>query len=509
MTASCDDQEQVEVAIIGNGPSGIFLSYILSGHNPYYDSEVHGPHPDSTLDQLLNKYVYRGAGSPSLLDAVSDTELLDYVSSRYASFYSSNMLAVDLLVDTLVAADETEFASNSACKKSRILWKQCKQVSHKVLGNSPHAGGQWTNINETDGPEDMSLSYAEMLSLPEYSYSEFFEEKYHTRLKDYSRPTRRDVSDYYAEYPKRVGIESNFMFNVTVTCVDEAKDNCSSFNVTYVNHKTGTTTSLRASNVVLASGVSDRPNYKHSSASQDFGQLAKIISSADDKHFLNTHTVVPPLATPPCEDPCTHGPCSTLIIGSGVSAAEAINKCQKGSSVIHIFKWDPKNNPCPLRRYPKELYPEYASVYNLIVKTVREAKAKKHCTMTEQEDNRDYEGLVNAKVIEITPDGMVDIELENGDIIHRRVSKIKLRTGRSGCLDYVCPRVLNHINEDAGDNEYLSHITKNTIRDELDGFSSNLKITDKVYAIGSLSGDTLVRFMLGGCMLVAQQLMSP
>lgn len=505
-----NNDKSIDVTIVGNGPGGMFLSYILQGNIPYYDpNTINGPHPDKALHQLLLKY---STGEESLLDAVTDQQVIDYISNGgYSSFFSSTMLPIDLLIDTLISSDETEFSSNLSAKKTRISWKGNQPpISHLVIGNTSKAGGQWANLNETDGPDDKSLSYAEMLSLPGYSYTQYLQDYHETPLNDYCRPNRKDVSEYYSIYPSKVGIESNFVFNSTVTCIDKKDPNA--FVVTYYDQTTKSIKSLTSKSIVLASGVSERPTTVNNSASPSsstkFSELAKIISSSpgkNNKQFLDTHTIVPPLSTPPCEDPCTHGPCSTLIIGSGVSAAEAINKCQKGSSIIHIFKWEPKKNPSPLRRYPKELYPDYSSIYNLMLRTLRERRDDNTTATTYQyDDNKDYEGLINAKVIDISPDGMVDIELEDGEVVCRRVSKIKLRTGRSGSLDYISPQILNVNNDD--DNEDLSHVTKNTVRETLHANYGDLKINDGVYAVGSLSGDTLVRFLLGGCMVVAKQL---
>lgn len=50
----------------------------------------------------------------SLLDAVNDDTLLEYIRIRYSSFYSVNTNPVALLIDTLIASDESNFASLSS-----------------------------------------------------------------------------------------------------------------------------------------------------------------------------------------------------------------------------------------------------------------------------------------------------------------------------------------------------------------------------------------------------------
>lgn len=123
MTYNIMSSAYVPVVVIGNGPSALFLSFLLYGNVPYYDPATNGPHPDSSLHNLLLPYVYHGNERKSLLDAVTDDALLQYIRFRYESFYSVNTNPVALLIDTLIASDESNFASLSS-KQSRIFWSQ-------------------------------------------------------------------------------------------------------------------------------------------------------------------------------------------------------------------------------------------------------------------------------------------------------------------------------------------------------------------------------------------------
>jgi len=46
------EADTVDVAVIGNGPAGIALSWMLAGHVPYYDDSS-GPHPNAVLHEKL------------------------------------------------------------------------------------------------------------------------------------------------------------------------------------------------------------------------------------------------------------------------------------------------------------------------------------------------------------------------------------------------------------------------------------------------------------------------
>jgi hypothetical protein len=60
---------EVDVAIIGNGPSAIFLSLLLSGYSPYFT----GDHPNTILKRKLSEHPEK-----SLLEQVSWTYIAKY-----------------------------------------------------------------------------------------------------------------------------------------------------------------------------------------------------------------------------------------------------------------------------------------------------------------------------------------------------------------------------------------------------------------------------------------------
>lgn len=508
------------VVVVGNGPSAMILSFVLSGNIPFYDPNTdHGPHPDCTLHHMLAGK-YEGPDlAHSLIRAVHDSTIVSYIASGYNSFYSSSMLPVNLLLDTLISSDEVDFSSTADAKQTRVRWVYMPElaVDHRVIGVSSQPGGQWAQMSDADGPDELSLSYAEMVSLPGYSFSKYYQETYGVPLPEFTRPLRKDVAQFYAQYPKRVGIDHNFENSAIVTCVDRKPDD--SLCVCFVRSN-GESKSIACSQVVLASGVFEKPcenkDSSSSTPSSSFGQVSRLITSAgtsantDNKLLQDNYTIVPPLSTPPCEedDSSTLSSRRTaiLVIGSGVSAAEAIDKCQHSSSVIyHIYKWDAKDkSKCPLRRYPEELYPEYAAVYRAM--SQYSDKGFKSSLSSE------YVGLRNSRVVDIAPDGVVDIELESGIVRSFKVNDIRVRTGRVGSLEFVSPKLLNWISDHDSDHgyedstEYL--VNKKTLRQKVPEFENSLTVSENVYAVGSVTGDTLIRFMLGGCLSVTGSIMN-
>lgn len=461
------------LTFLGNGPSALFLSFLLHGNVPYYDpSSSYGPHPDIVLNRLLQPYIYdeRGLSKLSLLDAVRDAEILNYIELGYSSFFSANTSPASLLLDALVASDEASFASLET-KETRIKWVHDKDavVEHVVLGSSLTPGGQWSSGNTPDDTEEKSLSYAEMLSLPGFSFTEFyrsFVKSQEDGLLSFTRPKRGDIAKYYDEYSKVMGLRPSFRLGTIVTNVELSSSDSSSSNVytvDYTDVTDNTKHSIKTWRIVLASGVFEKPLKELASAtlpcseltnSDDHEKLLQALRHASAQPFINeTHVpIVPPpqnfqdIATMepslivPSRPPSPTSHPTFLIIGSGVSAAEAVNQCSKyaGVHTIHIYRWF-EDDPGPLRRFSRETYPEYARVYKLMKRFAKEQDA----TVSPDffSEGSTYEGIPNSLVLSMSLNGKVTIRLESGAVVTRCVSSIKVCTGRSGSLAYLSPDI--------------------------------------------------------------------
>lgn len=560
------------------------------------------------LHHLLLPYIYNECtNSSSLLDAVRDPEILNYIELGYSSFFSANTSATSLLFDALIASDEASFASYET-KETRIHWVDNKSaaVPHLVLGSSPNPGGQWSSGNTPDDSDEKSLSYAEMLSLPGLSFTEFFVNLKHPvdGLSSFSRPKRKDIAEYYDEYAKQLNLLSSFKLSTIVTSVEVSHDSSSfapMYTVNFLDTVTNTTHSLETKVIVLASGVFEKPlkNLAKAqagkvSSQQDLQNNNESIAKAHEhlrySPFMNDPHI--PIITPPenfCDVtsmepsiivprlPLPPSASQTIIIlGSGVSAAEAVNQCSKHSGVntIHIYRWH-DDDPGPLRRFSKETYPEYARVYRLMRRFSKTAKDSVKPDFFSESST--YEGLPNSMILEMSPTGKVTIQLQTGERIVRNVAQIKVCTGRSGSLAYLSPSVckvvgfssecqlntctdrinLNAVSKTSMqpyilssktnsyetlsqatmaaspdalcpvsttstisccDAQSVTSTTESTVSSAASsvlGFNDSyqedckdvpgysLRLGPGMYAIGSLTGETLVRLMLGGCAWVA------
>jgi hypothetical protein len=439
----------------------MILSYILHGHIPLYTSNP--PHPDHLLDAKLK-------ASPELLNADVDALTAHFDASRLS--YSTQALPVNVLLDTLVRpsvdVDEPGCISN-------VEWRSQpeKAVSHLVFGKPVKAGGQWTEDLMGASWDIQTLSYAAMLSLPGYSFADHHMRTTGKELPPYTRPTRREIADYFSAYPQAASIDEVFR------CGEELKGISRTANGFHVRSH-----NLHCRRLVLASGI--------------FSEA--ILPEPSLRPLLQ---IKPAPQTP------------LLVVGSGFSAADAIISASPDQKILHIFKWSPNDRPSPLRACHQQSYPEYAGVYRLMKRAALTAEAAgkerpkyRRTTSTPFLESRSwdelYEGLPNVEMTaaEIHGDlATVTFRRQDGSTFSYSVRGLIYAAGRRGTLDYLDPELRCEVLGN-GDQEN-SEVTGQTLRAKA---IEDLEVAPAVFIIGSLTGDSLVRFSYGGCVSAAGHL---
>ncbi|RMD43023.1 hypothetical protein DV735_g2114, partial [Chaetothyriales sp. CBS 134920] len=454
---------QVDVLVIGNGPSALLLSYILHGHIPVYD--LSNPHPDPILHEKLRR-------TRDLLDLNVDEVTQHFPASRFP--YSTQALPVNVLYDTLIRPyGETE--DNKTCVK--WTWDPARAVTHIVVGDAAQPGGQWV-----DNPVQVScsigtLSYARMLSLPGYIFDTFHREAFGHDLPFASRPTRKDVADYLARYAEKVGIADSIVNGVYLSGI---RRDGSGFYISSHN--------IRCKQIVLASGIFRALN--------------------------------PP---PPLLQPLTVLPSSPkvltdgylLVVGSGFTAADIIISTHARQKILHVFKWDP-NRPSPLRGCHPDAYPEYAGVYKrmkvaalslqppLDAKPRYRSRRRMSIFDKSREWDAQYEGLPNTEIIGVdladsSSQALVRLRTHQGEILERSVSGFAYVAGRHGILDF--------LDQDLLDEMRLQHGQPVSSHTFGDAAQQGLEVAKQVFITGSLTGDSLIRFSYGSCCSIAGSLL--
>jgi hypothetical protein len=440
----------------------MILSYILHGHLPFYSQNP--PHPDPLLDAKLKD-------APNLLNADVEELTAHFAASRLS--YSTQALPVNVLLDTLVRPsvdiDETGTTSN-------VEWRHVpeKAVSHLVYGKPLHPGGQWTEDPHGASWDIQTLSYAAMLSLPGYSFADHHRKVTGEELPPYTRPTRRQIANYFHAYPAAVHIDDIFRCGEELEGISRTSDGF------YIRSH-----NLHCKRLVLASGI-----------------FSELLPPA-------------PILQPVLETRSTPET-PVLVIGSGFSAADAIISASADQKILHVFKWSPEDHPSPLRSCHQQAYPEYAGVYRLMKRAALAANATsknqqpktRRGTSTSFLESRNwdnvYEGVCNVEITAVEVEGdlaRVSFRRADGSTFARSVRGLVYAAGRRGTLDYLDSKLRSEVLGHESDGSYVSGQTLRAKATE------DLQVAPGVYIIGSLTGDSLVRFAYGGCVSTAGRLL--
>jgi len=456
----------VDTVIIGNGPSALILSYILHGHVPYYI----GRHHDGILDAKLNQ----------------EPNLLRLTPHLYAHFlaslrYSTQALPINTLLDTLIRPNADTEINPTSC----IEWRHEPEraISHVAIGEAAHAGGQWAENPVSASADIGTLSYAEQLSLPGYSYADHLAESKKQEEYDFIRPSRSQYAAYLKAYPKAVGIADTVYSNKKVEGVSRQGNG---FLIASLN--------IRCKHLVLASGI------------------------------FNVNIPPPALLTPLVQLEYPHKP--LLVIGSGFSAADVIISAPPTRRILHVYQWAPDKRPSPLRGCHHTAYPEYAAVYRQMklaaISSTRKSRTarsptahKKSNPFLRQRDWSAYEGLPNAEVLGVSVSAdrslaTVTIQLASGEVVTHHVGGLAYVVGRRGTLEFLSPHlraeVLDTPDHPAQEAVHSALISSRTFRAKVESETS-LEVTRNVFIIGSLTGDPLIRHAFGGCVFAAGRIL--
>lgn len=433
---------EVDTVVIGNGPSAMTLSYLLHGHVPYYNYDGTTTHFDHLLDAKLS----RTRGRP-LYDALKDVDEL-CAHFEASGTYSSDAWPVNTLLDTLLWPNAE---MDPDCVSTITFVHDPRYIKdHIVLGSAETSGGQWANTDHlAKGDNAKTLSYAEQLSLPGYSLAQFYEDEYNTTLPQYERPRRPQVSAYYAAYSRKTGIDGTMYNNTKVTSVIR------NGNYTVLGESNGKKFKVSCKNIVLACG-------------------------------LFTSLIDPPVQLSPyLSNSLIHHKAPILIIGSGFSAADAIIENLGKRPIIHIYKWDSAKYTSPLKHCHWSSYPEYADIYRRMKLSAQSLACYK-----------DYIGYADATIAHVREiHGQFEVVISSDGVEDTiTAGEIVVLAGRRTSLDFLGPKLLEELMIDSE----TGWLEKSGLRHQITPVGPALTIDEgRILCIGSITGDSLVKFSYG------------
>lgn len=490
MPSKCSQNKLcTDVVVIGNGPSGICLSYLLSGHRPYYNGR---PHSNPFLTEKLQKLGHK--------DSIVEQELEHLCEGLEGR--SSNPVAV--LFDALCHPDADLGGDNH----SLLDWKfeEKHKIDHVVLGKEK-AGGSWQRMEGSM----QTLSLSRWMELPGMPFREWLmKQKRQEDIVDASenRATITDVCNYYKSFVQEKKLRKHFYDNHTVTSVRKVYKNnsvidCESgeselcnpnmkkhpyywevrgyrLDVKYQGN--GLEPEIQREDfcisclsVVIATGTFDVPN-KLGVGGENLPHVSHSLHEFE--------SVINNKELQKCPDP-------VLVVGAGLSAADAVLMAlQNQVPVVHAFRRGANDSSQILKKLPQNMYPEYHEIHSL---------------MKGMKQNPFYKPLPKQDVIEIKDDMKVLFKphkVPSAEIISLDVSHVSILIGSRPDLGFL----LNGGRDIGVLQKYPIESKHNPI--DIDPYSYQCIQEQGLFAMGPLVGDNFVRFGLGGALGITNHLLS-
>ncbi|XP_069596486.1 oxidative stress-induced growth inhibitor 1 isoform X2 [Ranitomeya imitator] len=465
------------VLVIGNGPSGICLSYLLSGYTPYLKEGA--IHPNPLLQRKLEDL-------PNVPITQQD---LEYLSEGLEG--RSNSPAA-LLFDTLLRPD-TDFLGNV---NSVLQWtlEPENAIPHLVLGRGP-PGGAWNAIEGSM----ITLSRGDWMGLPDLSFKDWMRMKKRNLRND--RSTAGDILNYYQYYVKNKRLEKNFLSGAVVTSVikiskdventagnetiwnsaefdQEPSQGKSVFQVSgFIKNDIGPKQNfcLYADNVILATGTFDSPSWLGIKG-EDLPFVSHQISALEEAvKSKKVHQGSDPV----------------LIIGAGLTAADAILLAHHYNiPVIHAFRRRVNDPALIFNQLPHVMYPEYHKVHQMM----------KEQSVFQGGPYKGYMSLPEHHAVCFNDEKKCTFRDKHGQHKAFNVSMVLILIGSNPNLSFL-PKNGTDL---ALDPEQRVNSKRNPL--DIDLFTYECIQEKGLYAVGPLAGDYFVRFVQGGALAVASAL---
>ncbi|XP_073707749.1 oxidative stress induced growth inhibitor 1 [Garra rufa] len=463
-------EDILPVVIVGNGPSGICLSYLLSGYTPYFSPDSFHPNPILHNKLMENPHL-------SLFD--QDLEYLcEGVEGR-----SSNPVAV--LFDALLLPDG-DFGVDCA---SPLIWRHEPEraTPHVVLGKGP-PGGAWHAMEGSM----LTLSLANWMELPGLKLKDWMRDKRRNLRNDRATPT--EIASYYQHYVTKMGLEKSFACGTTVTSVSRVSldSGCTVWKIQGLqrraNEEIEIPFSVYAENVVLATGTHDIP----ARLGVEGENLPFVCHS-----FWELEAAISSGRLDRASDP-------VLVVGAGLTAADAVLAAHHlNTPVYHAFR-RPVNDPALIfNQLPKLLYPEYHKVHQMMSQQQhKEGETVVNLAnqpLSSPADGTSYPGYLSFPkhhVAAFRPDGKCVLEDEEGLQTVVQVSMALVLIGAHPNLSFLP----EHGRPLALESEEPISCRRNPV--DVDPYTYECVKEPGMYAMGPLVGENFVRFLKGGALAI-------
>lgn len=451
--------------------------------------------------------------------------------------FSSQALPINVLLDSLLRPDGDVTPSSISC----VHWRNepRRAIPHIVIGEAPRAGGQWAENPIAASSDIGTLSYAEQLSLPGYSIADHWQILKGEPLPELTRPSRADAASYFAAYPEAVGIAGYIGSSARVEGVSRIDND---FRISSHN--------LICRNIVLASGTLNinlsppRSLYPLSALHPDNGGTVLIVGSGFTAADLIISTpperkIIHLFRWEPDERPSPLKGCHPSAYPEYAEIYRHMKLAAARSNRLIGVNTGQKANR---KRSRSSLQSFHRRDWSATYQGFANAKVHLHSQPSEFKlgDEHPKPNSLCSALIKITAPYLLEPEIHDITSFHYAV-------GRRGSLSYLSPSLLDEVllsydqkdgrlpgcltSDDpwGGEGESgsepspplspllraLGHgpsrhslVSSSKLREKIEeAGEASMEVAPNIFVIGSLTGDSLVRYAIGGCCLVAGKIM--
>lgn len=334
-----------------------------------------------------------------------------------------------------------------------LQWEQepSREIPHIVIGETS-IGGSW---NEYD-PAMLTVSFSDWMDMPGMSL-----EKWMIGKPMVNRLPSAIIATYLKRYVEKMRLRKKFYQYFVVNSIRKIGDVW----ITEGKRSTdGRLFRIRSKNVVVACGKTSPRKLELPNEENCSSNIVYDIRSLKEKLDSTKITVT---ADEHYDTPSTSSCAPVVVVGDGVSSVDCVRHClERDIPVVHVIRRNLRElRNVMLSRLSPAHYSEYTDIYRMMIG---------------RSAHKNYQRILDSQISDISK---IHVEITTGsrEIIEMPYSILAVCIGRVSHFSSVFetpPTFLDYRSQE----------------------------DDTLFSVGAFAGDHFVRFLVGGCLRVAQHI---
>uniref|UniRef100_A0A8R1IA95 Pyr_redox_2 domain-containing protein n=2 Tax=Caenorhabditis japonica TaxID=281687 RepID=A0A8R1IA95_CAEJA len=333
-----------------------------------------------------------------------------------------------------------------------LQWKldKSRDVPHMVIGETK-IGGSW---NEYD-PEMLTVSFSDWMDMPGFTMEQWLGGRPLVK-----RLPSCAVASYLKRYVENLRIRKKFHQFFVVSSIKKVED-------VWITEGTRSTDGrkfvIRSKSVVVACGKTSPKTLQLPNEENCSSRIVYDVRALKEKLDATRKTLSD---VENYDAPSTSTSAPVIVVGDGVTSVDCVRHClERDTPVVHVIRRNLRElRNVTLSRLSPMHYSEYTEIYRMMIG---------------RSSHKNYQRILEANLTSISK---FHVEITTpSECIQMPYSSIAVCIGRESHFSKVFespPSFLDYRSPD----------------------------DDTLYAVGSFAGDHFVRFLVGGCLRVAQHL---